>query len=127
LAGTAGALVLSERRRGKGNAVRRAFAAIEADIYVVADGDGTYDAAQAPSLISKLVEERLDMVVAKRQTDDRNVYRRDYELGNRLFNRVLKSSFGSTFVDTFSGYRVLSRRFVNSTLRFRMDSRSRRK
>lgn len=110
----AGAHVLSENQRGKGNAVRRAFAAIDAQVYVVADGDGTYDAATAPRLIALLVKERLDMVVGMRRKLTQDAYRERHELGNRLFNLVLKALFRSTFEDVFSGYRILSRRFVNS-------------
>lgn len=110
----AGATVLSEPVRGKGNAVRRAFAAIEADVYVIADGDGTYDAARAPELIATLHAERLDMIVGARRKTAEEAYRAGHEIGNRAFNAALKASFGSTFRDIFSGYRVLSRRFVKS-------------
>ncbi len=110
----AGAQVIIEKQKGKGNAVRRAFAAIDAEFYVVADGDGTYDATEAPRLIDMLVKERLDMVVGARRKLGEDAYRTGHELGNRLFNRVLKAFFGSAFADVFSGYRVLSRRFVNS-------------
>jgi len=114
MAKLAGAHVIIEKQRGKGNAVRRAFAAIEAEIYVVVDGDGTYDAAQAPRLIEMLQSERLDMVVGSRRKIAQDAYRTGHELGNRLFNRLLKAFFGGTFEDVFSGYRILSRRFVNS-------------
>jgi hypothetical protein len=110
----AGAKVIVEKQRGKGSAVRRAFAAIDADFYVVADGDGTYDAARAPELIDLLVRERLEMVVAVRRKVDKLAYRKGHELGNRLFNRGLRACFGSEFQDVFSGYRVLSRRYVRS-------------
>ena len=110
----AGATVLSEPVRGKGNAVRRAFAAIEADVYVIADGDGTYDATRAPELIAILEDEHLDMVVGARRKTAEEAYRAGHEIGNWAFNRALKASFGSSFRDIFSGYRVLSRRFVKS-------------
>ncbi len=110
----AGATVLLEPVRGKGNAVRRAFAAIEADVYVIADGDGTYDATRAPELIAALADSRLDMVVGARRKTAEEAYRAGHEFGKWAFNRALKASFGSTFRDIFSGYRVLSRRFVKS-------------
>ena len=114
VASAAGAVVLSEPLRGKGNAVRRAFAGIDADIYVIADGDGTYDATRAPELIGLLGKERLDMVVGVRRKTADEAYRAGHEWGNWAFNRALKASFGSSFRDIFSGYRVLSRRFVKS-------------
>jgi glycosyltransferase involved in cell wall biosynthesis len=110
----AGAIVIHEPQRGKGNAVRRAFAAIDADIFVIADGDGTYVAARAPELIATLQAEHLDMVVGARRKTADEAYRAGHEIGNWAFNRALKASFGSAFRDIFSGYRVLSRRFVKS-------------
>jgi glycosyltransferase involved in cell wall biosynthesis len=109
-----GARVLTEPQRGKGNAVRRAFAAIDADIYVLADGDGTYDATRAPELVDALVDKRLDMVVGARRKTADEAYRSGHEFGNRAFNRALEAAFGSNFRDILSGYRVLSRRFVKS-------------
>ena len=114
LARIAGAYVITEKKKGKGNAVRRAFAGIDAEVYVVADGDGTYDATEAPRLVDMLARMRLDMVVGARRKIDPGAYREGHEFGNRLFNRVLRAFFGSAFEDVFSGYRVLSRRFVNS-------------
>lgn len=114
VAAKAGAIVLSEPQRGKGNAVRRAFAAIEADIYVIADGDGTYDAARAPELIATLARDRLDMVVGARCKTADEAYRAGHEIGNWAFNKTLQMAFGSTFLDIFSGYRVLTRRYVKS-------------
>ena len=114
VARAAGAQVLVEPAKGKGNAVRRAFTAIDADIYVMADGDGTYDASQAPHLVNMLWRERLDMVVGTRRKTTVDAYREGHELGNLLFNRALKSLFGSEFRDIFSGYRVLSNRYVKS-------------
>lgn len=110
----AGAIVLAEERRGKGNAVRRAFAAIDADIFVMADGDGTYDASRAPELIEILRRERLDMVVGARRKASDEAYRRGHEFGNRLFNWTLHTFFGSEFKDIFSGYRIFSRRYVRA-------------
>ena len=114
LAAAAGATVRSERMQGKGNVVRRMFADVEADIYVMADGDATYDAAAAPELVRHLVEERLDMVVGARKSEVEEAYRRGHRLGNRLFTGLLSSLFGRSFSDIFSGYRVFSRRFVKS-------------
>ncbi len=113
-AAAAGAIVRSERMQGKGHVVRRMFADIEADVYVMADGDATYDAAAAPELVRLLAEERLDMVVGARRSEVEQAYRRGHRLGNRLFTGLLSGLFGRTFSDIFSGYRVFSRRFVKS-------------
>jgi hypothetical protein len=95
--------------------VRRMFADVEADIYVMADGDATYDAAAAPALVARLVDEQLDMVVgARREHGEGEAYRRGHRLGNRLFTGLLASLFGRSFSDIFSGYRVFSRRFAKS-------------
>jgi glycosyltransferase involved in cell wall biosynthesis len=112
----AGAIVHSEPRQGKGNVVRRMFADIDADIYVMADGDRTYDAASAPAMIERLARENLDMVVAKRQPANGSVgaYRLGHESGNRAMTRFVAELFGARFTDIFSGYRVFSRRFVKS-------------
>jgi glycosyltransferase involved in cell wall biosynthesis len=114
IAAAAGAIVRTERMQGKGNVVRRMFADIDADIYVMADGDATYDAAAAPELVRRLVEEQLDMVVGARRSEVEEAYRRGHRLGNRIFTGLLASLFGRTFTDIFSGYRVFSRRFVKS-------------
>jgi glycosyltransferase involved in cell wall biosynthesis len=110
----AGAIVVREPRQGKGNVVRRMFADIDADIYVMADGDGTYAPEDAPQLINVLQTERCDMVVGTRRgvTDDAG--RNGHAFGNRIFNRLYKGLFGTDFTDIFSGYRVFSRRFVKS-------------
>ncbi|MDX8456264.1 glycosyltransferase [Mesorhizobium sp. VK9D] len=110
----AGANVVREPRQGKGNVVRRMFADIDADIYVMADGDGTYAPEDAPQLINVLLTERSDMVVGTRRgvTDDAG--RNGHAFGNRVFNRLYKSLFGTDFTDIFSGYRIFSRRFVKS-------------
>jgi glycosyltransferase involved in cell wall biosynthesis len=110
----AGAIVREERMQGKGHVVRRMFADIEADVYVMADGDMTYDAAAAPELVRRLVDERLDMVVGARKSEVEEAYRRGHRLGNRLFTAILAGLFGRSFTDIFSGYRVFSRRFVKS-------------
>ena len=112
-AAAAGAIVRSEPRPGKGNVVRRMFADVEADIYVLADGDGTYEAAAAPSMIGRLDADNLDMVVGARVADG-EAWRRGHRLGNALLNRLIASQFGGGFTDFYSGYRVLSRRFVKT-------------
>jgi glycosyltransferase involved in cell wall biosynthesis len=116
IAETAGAVVRSESRQGKGNVVRRMFADIDADIYVMADGDQTYDAASAPRMVEKLITGQLDMVVAKRQPDGDGsaAYRPGHASGNRVMTGFVARLFGDCFTDIFSGYRVFSRRFVKS-------------
>lgn len=114
VARAAGAIVREERMQGKGHVVRRMFADVEADVYLMADGDSTYDAAAAPELVARLVDERLDMVVGARRSEIEDAYRRGHRAGNRLFTGILASLFGRTFTDIFSGYRVFSRRFVKS-------------
>jgi glycosyltransferase involved in cell wall biosynthesis len=111
---SAGATVVREPRRGKGNVVRRMFAEIDADLYVMADGDGTYDASAAPRLVRALVEQRADMVVGTRSGVSEDAGRAGHALGNRLFNALYERAFGDDFTDIFSGYRVLSRRFVKT-------------
>ncbi|MDO9132348.1 glycosyltransferase [Hydrogenophaga sp.] len=110
----AGALVRREMWPGKGNVVRRMFSDIDADIYIMADGDGTYDSTVAPAMIQKLIDEHLDMVVGTRAGIYDNAHRRGHGLGNKIFNFVYKNLFGSLFTDIFSGYRVFSRRYVKS-------------
>jgi glycosyltransferase involved in cell wall biosynthesis len=114
IAAAAGAIVRTERMQGKGNVVRRMFADVEADIYVMADGDATYEAAAAPGLIALLVEDNLDMVVGARKSEVEEAYRRGHKLGNRLLTGMLAQLFGRSFTDILSGYRVFSRRFVKS-------------
>lgn len=114
VAAAAGASVVSEPLRGKGNVVRRMFADVEADIYVLADGDDTYDAAAAPRLVALLCDEQLDMVNAARGHTTDEAYRRGHKFGNRLFTQLVSSLFGKRFNDILSGYRVFSRRFVKS-------------
>ncbi len=113
-AAAAGAIVRVEPYQGKGNVVRRMLADIDADIYVLADGDGTYDPTAAGMLIETLVKENLDMIVGARTGGGEEAYRRGHRAGNRLFNRMVAELFGPGFTDILSGYRVLSRRFAKS-------------
>ena len=110
----AGAEVRSERRQGKGHVVRRMFADIDADIYLLVDGDATYDAASAPRMIDALVNDHLDMVVGFRVDQSVAAYRPGHRIGNRMLTSFLSSVFGHAFRDILSGYRVFSRRFVKS-------------
>ena len=110
----AGAIVRRERVQGKGAVVRRMFADVDADIYVMADGDATYDAASAPALVARLLDEQLDMVVGSRVHDAADAYRRGHRFGNALLTGMLARLFGRSFTDILSGYRVFSRRFVKS-------------
>jgi hypothetical protein len=114
VARAAGALVRREQHQGKGNVVRRMFADVEADVYVLVDGDATYDAPSARAMIARLREDRLDMVVAARVEKDADAYRPGHRTGNRLLTRFFASVFDATFSDILSGYRVFSRRFVKS-------------
>jgi glycosyltransferase involved in cell wall biosynthesis len=110
----AGAIVRLETIKGKGNAVRRAFADVDADIYVMADGDGTYDAGAAPAMIEALRRETVDMVVGVREQQGNAAYRPGHVLGNRAFSLLFRRLFRFEFADILSGYRVLSRRFVKT-------------
>jgi glycosyltransferase involved in cell wall biosynthesis len=114
VARAAGARVCFENRKGKGNVVRRAFADIDADIYVMADGDGTYETEAAPRMVERLKSHGLDMVTGARVHDDERAFRPGHVAGNRMFNSVVSSLFGRGITDLFSGYRVLSRRFVKT-------------
>jgi hypothetical protein len=114
IAREAGAEVFFEPRPGKGNVVRRMFADIDADIYVMADGDGTYDAASAPRLVAAVAESNVDMVVGARAEIFDEAHRRGHAIGNLVFNRLYTALFGAGFADIFSGYRAFSRRFVKS-------------
>src|SRR5690606_9900695 len=109
-----GAIVGFEPNPGKGNVLRRMFSDIEADIYVVVDGDDTYDAAAAPMLIERLLEQQLDMVNAARISEVKEAYRFGHRTGNRALNGIVQLIFGNRFQDMLSGYRVLTRRFVKS-------------
>ena len=110
----AGALVRRELLPGKGNVVRRMFADVEADVYVLVDGDATYDAAAAPAMIALMLERGLDMVVGARRSDADAAYRSGHRLGNAMLTGFLDRVFGGGFKDLLSGYRVLSRRFVKT-------------
>jgi glycosyltransferase involved in cell wall biosynthesis len=114
IAREAGAEVRSERRQGKGHVVRRMFADVDADIYVLVDGDATYDAPSAPRMIERLLAEHLDMVVGLRVDQEQAAYRRGHRTGNWMLTSFLSSVFGQAFKDILSGYRVFSRRFVKS-------------
>ncbi len=114
VARAAGALVRRELHQGKGNVVRRMFADVDADIYILVDGDATYDAPCARAMLARLREDRLDMVVAARVEKDAGAYRPGHRTGNRLLTWFFATVFGATFSDILSGYRVFSRRFVKS-------------
>ncbi len=114
IASEAGAIVRTERQQGKGHVVRRMFADIDADVYVMADGDLTYDPTAAQAMVDLLIGDQLDMVVGTRKHDAKTAYRGGHVLGNRLFTGLLSRLFGRSFSDIFSGYRVFSRRFVKS-------------
>lgn len=114
VAQAAGAVVRRERVQGKGAVVRRMFADVDADIYVMADGDATYDAASAPALVARLRDEQLDMVVGARVHAGADAYRRGHRVGNALLTGMLAQLFGRSFTDVLSGYRIFSRRFVKS-------------
>lgn len=114
VARAAGARIGHERMQGKGNVVRRMFADIEADIFILVDGDDTYDADAAPGLVSVLLEQRLDMVNARRVEDDEAAYRAGHRFGNKVLSGMIRVIFGDRCRDVLSGYRVLSRRFVKS-------------
>jgi glycosyltransferase involved in cell wall biosynthesis len=114
IAAAAGAVVRTEKQQGKGHVVRRMFADIDADVYVMADGDLTYDPAAAPAMVEMLLTDGLDMVVGTRRHERKDAYRGGHVVGNKLFTGLLAGLFGRSFSDIFSGYRVFSRRFVKS-------------
>ncbi|MEM8686456.1 MAG: glycosyltransferase family 2 protein [Pseudomonadota bacterium] len=114
VAADAGAIVRKESYQGKGNVVRRMLSDVDADIYVLADGDMTYDPCHAATLIDKLVDDSLDMVVGTREGGGVSAYRPGHKTGNRAFNKLVEKLFGRGFTDILSGYRVLSRRFAKS-------------
>lgn len=114
IARSAGAIVRTEARQGKGHVVRRMFADVEADVYVLVDGDDTYDAPAAPELVKRLLDDGLDMVTGTRVASSDAAYRTGHRFGNRLLTGLVAFSFGSEVSDMLSGYRVLSRRFVKS-------------
>lgn len=114
LAERAGAIVRRERLPGKGNVVRRMFSDIEAEVYVLVDGDDTYDAASAPKLVERLVDGGHDMVVGTRVATSGGAYRPGHRLGNYALTKIVRLVFGDRITDMLSGYRVFSRRFVKS-------------
>lgn len=114
VANAAGAVVRHERKQGKGNVVRRMFSDIEADAYVLVDGDATYDAASARMMVDRLLDEQLDMVVGRRRSTIEDAYRAGHRFGNVMLTSFVAWLFGKSFTDILSGYRVFSRRFVKS-------------
>jgi glycosyltransferase involved in cell wall biosynthesis len=114
IAAAAGAEVRREYRRGKGNVVRRMFQDVEADVYVMVDGDDTYDASDAPKLVARLIDEDLDMVVGRRIESHRDAYRVGHRSGNVVLTGLVRWLFDANVVDMLSGYRVFSRRFAKS-------------
>lgn len=109
-----GAVVRHVGLQGKGNVIRRMFADIEADIYVMVDGDATYHAPSAPHMVRRMCEEGLDMVVGSRRSEEQAAYRAGHRFGNRMLTGFVTILFGRSFSDMLSGYRVFSRRFVKS-------------
>jgi glycosyltransferase involved in cell wall biosynthesis len=114
IASRAGAVVRREPLQGKGNVVRRMFADVEADVYVLVDGDDTYDASAAPEMVRCLLREQLDMVNGRRVTMDEAAYRPGHRFGNALLTGMVAGIFSNRVTDMLSGYRVFSRRFVKS-------------
>jgi len=114
VARAAGALIGREALQGKGQVVRRMFADVEADVYVLVDGDDTYDAAASPAMVAMLLDGRLDMVTGVRISDEAAAYRRGHRAGNTLLTGLVRHLFGARVNDMLSGYRVFSRRFVKS-------------
>ena len=114
VAAKAGAVVRAETRQGKGFVVRRMFADIDADIYMMVDGDNTYDIHAAPRLISTLITDGLDMVNGARRAVEEEAYRPGHAMGNKAMSEIVRRLFGNGFGDIFSGYRIFSRRFVKS-------------
>lgn len=116
IAKEAGAITRFVPQKGKGNVVRRMFADVDADIYVLVDGDMTYDPKSAPIMVNKLIDDNDDMIVGVRceKSKDNNNYRPGHRLGNKIFTTVVQKMFGGNFTDMLSGYRVFSKRFVKS-------------
>jgi glycosyltransferase involved in cell wall biosynthesis len=114
VARAAGAIVRTVAQQGKGNVIRRMFADVEADIYIMVDGDDTYDASVAPQLAARLVADGLDMLVGTRVSEQQQAYRFGHRFGNRLLTGCVAAVFGDTFTDMLSGYRVFSRRYAKS-------------
>jgi glycosyltransferase involved in cell wall biosynthesis len=116
VARAAGAVVRRELHKGKGNVVRRMFADVEADVYLLADGDGTYDAGRAREMVDLLVRDNLDMVTGVRVGAMAEAYRPGHRFGNRLLTGIVTRLFGNQISDMLSGYRVFSRRFVKGSI-----------
>ncbi|WP_433704334.1 glycosyltransferase family 2 protein [Paraburkholderia sacchari] len=114
IARRAGAHVIPVPLQGKGNVVRRIFSDVEADVYIMVDGDATYDATAAPALVNLLVDQHLDMVVGSRLSDEQSAYRLGHRFGNVMLTRCAAMVFGKTFKDMLSGYRVFSRRYAKT-------------
>ncbi|MGD2117435.1 MAG: glycosyltransferase [Chromatiales bacterium] len=114
VAARAGAIVRSERNQGKGHVVRRMFADIDADLYVMTDGDATYDAGSVKRMLKELIDNHLDMVCGKRVSSNNEAYRTGHAFGNRLLTGMVAQTFGNSFQDMLTGYRAFSRRFVKS-------------
>jgi glycosyltransferase involved in cell wall biosynthesis len=114
IAQKSGAIVVLTKNRGKGNVVRKMFADIDADIYVMADGDSTYNVQDAIKMIDMMENTNVDMIVAARKEKTDGAFKNGHKIGNKLFNFILKALFNSTFSDIFSGYRAFSRRFVKT-------------
>ncbi len=114
VAQAAGAVVRNEPRQGKGNVVRRMFADVDADVFVLVDGDATYDAKAAPRMICRAIDESLDFVNAARVSQSMDAYRRGHRFGNYVLTAMVRSIFGRQFTDMLSGYKVFSRRYVKS-------------
>jgi glycosyltransferase involved in cell wall biosynthesis len=114
IAGQSGAIVFYEPNKGKGNVVRRMFSDIEADLYIMVDGDATYDASVVRSMLDKLISEKLDMVVAVRKATSNEAYRGGHVFGNKMITGLVSLMFKRGFTDMLSGYRVMTRRFVKS-------------
>jgi len=114
VAQAAGALLRSESLQGKGHVIRRMFADVEADVYVLVDGDDTYDPDAAPTMVRQLIENQLDMVTAVRLPAQQDAYRLGHRIGNRALSFLVRRVFGNRISDVLSGYRVFSRRFVKS-------------
>jgi glycosyltransferase involved in cell wall biosynthesis len=114
VARAAGAIVRREEQQGKGHVVRRMFADIDAEVYVLVDGDATYHAPSAPGMVDALLDAQADMVVGCRVAEAQAAYRRGHRFGNAMLTRMVGRLFGNRFTDILSGYRVFSRRFVKS-------------
>lgn len=114
IAEQSGAFVITESKKGKGAAVDRLFQTVEADIYIMVDGDNTYDLSTLNNNLKLMIEENVDMIIGVRKAKEENVFPVGHQLGNKLFNLVIEICFGKGITDVLSGYRVLSRKFVKN-------------